>query len=325
MAGGNNKNKNKQAKAVKKVTHTAFIQLNPIFYLRFHRGRSPFDPFCVTFNLHTCFISYVQNTQEKTQKKTKSGSRSCCPWFLGSVLLLGAIGGLLAYDTQRNGGVFEKSATGKFLKDTGALPYVETAWTKSLSTSARGFQWAEANVPVYVNKTCVVLKPYGEFLKDLTIVGWTTTKEYVVAKTPVVVKFVSENSIDRSQCIKVCAGNSPTFFFPSLHHHTRRSRAMHLDCPIKLQTCQFQRGRPLLVQAPLFTQIALNFWKQKSLCKWIFFFFLHYFLFHLYWIQITLTEICFFFVTQWTTFTGKFEQSIKSNPNSGRRLLQLVS
>lgn len=140
----------------------------------------------------------AQNTQEKSQKKTKSSSRSCCPWFFGIILLLASIGGLLAWDTQRNGGVFENSAFGKILKDAGALPYVETAWTKSLSTSARGFQWAETNVPVYVNKTCVVLKPYGEFLKDLSIVGlnaagngWTVTKEYVVAKTPAVVSFVS--------------------------------------------------------------------------------------------------------------------------------------
>lgn len=119
--------------------------------------------------------------------------------------MLGAIGGLLAYDTQRNDGVFEKSAAGKFLKDTGALPYVEVAWTKSLSTSARGFQWAEANVPVYLNKTIVVLQPYGVVLKDLGIVGlnaakngWTVTKEYVATKTPIVANFVSTFFLLRS-------------------------------------------------------------------------------------------------------------------------------
>lgn len=112
--------------------------------------------------------------------------------------MLGLTGGLLAYDTQRNDGVFEKSAAGKFLKDTGALPYVEVAWFKTMSTSARGFQWAEANLPVYANVTYVALKPYGLFLKDLGIVGlnsakngWEVTKEYVALKTPVVVNFVS--------------------------------------------------------------------------------------------------------------------------------------
>lgn len=139
-----------------------------------------------------------QNPQEKSVKKSKNSSSSCCPWFFGSVLLFGAIGGLLAYDTQRNGGVFEKSAAGKFLKDTGALPYVKVGWTKTLSTSARGYQWAEVNVPVYANKTYTVLKPYGEVAKDLGIIGfnaakngWKVTQEYAASKTPVVVNFVS--------------------------------------------------------------------------------------------------------------------------------------
>lgn len=158
MAGGNNKNKQKQPKVAKKPS------------------------------------------QEKSQKKGKSQSKSsCCFWLLGSLVLFGAIGGLLAYDTQRNDGVFEKSAAGKFLKDTGALPYVEVAWTKSLSSSARGFQWAEVNVPIYANITYVALKPYGLFLKDLGIVGlnaakngWEVSKKYIAAKTPVVANFIEQ-------------------------------------------------------------------------------------------------------------------------------------
>lgn len=206
----------------------------------------------------------TQNTQEKSQKKAKSSSRSCCPWFLGIVLLLGAIGGLLAYDTQRNDGVFEKSATGKFLKDAGALPYVETAWFKSLSSSARGFQWAETNVPIYVNKTCVVLKPYGDFLIDLSIVGlnaakngWTVTKEYVVAKTPAVVSFVSTY-----YTIFIVVFNtkiSGLWLFEYNFIFSIRLRTMHQDYRKKLLTDQFPRGKSFLVQVRLFTQIALIF------------------------------------------------------------------
>lgn len=143
-------------------------------------------------------LDFFQAPQEKPQKKVKSsGKSSCCLYFFGSLLILSAIGGLLAYDTHRNGGIFEKSATGKFLKDSGALPYVEVAWTKSLSTSARGFQWAESNLPIYANVTYVVLKPYGEFLKDLGIIGinsakngWTVTKRYVAVKTPIATAYV---------------------------------------------------------------------------------------------------------------------------------------
>lgn len=159
-----------------------------------------------TWIFNSVSFLFQQPTSDKPQKKAKSTSKSsCCPYFFGILLVLGAIGGLLAYDTQRNDGVFEKSAAGKFLKDTGALPYVEVAWTKSLSTSARGFQWAEANVPVYLNKTIVVLQPYGVVLKDLGIVGlnaakngWTVTKEYVATKTPIVANFVSTFFLLRS-------------------------------------------------------------------------------------------------------------------------------
>jgi len=138
-------------------------------------------------------------TQEKSaQKKTKSSSSACC-WIFGSLLLTGLIAGLLAWDTSRHGGVFEKTATGNFLKKTGALPYVEVAYTKTLSNSARGFKWAEANVPVYANKTCVVLTPYVLVARDLGIIGlnaaksgWNATKDYVVSKAPVVTNVIEQ-------------------------------------------------------------------------------------------------------------------------------------
>lgn len=111
---------------------------------------------------------------------------------------------MLAYDTHANGGgVFAKSATGKFLAQTGALPYVEVAWTKSMSTGARGFQWAEKHVPVYANTVGTALRPYGDVLRDLAIVGWNSTRksfdvlcDCVRQKTPIVVNFVSSQKYD---------------------------------------------------------------------------------------------------------------------------------
>lgn len=123
---------------------------------------------------------------------------------MGSLLLSGLIVGLLAWDTNRHGGVFEKTATGDLLKRTGALPYVEVAYIKTLSNSARGFKWAEANVPVYANKSCVALKPYLLVAKDLGVIGlnagknaWGLARDYVVAKTPVVTNFVSTEILPR--------------------------------------------------------------------------------------------------------------------------------
>jgi TMEM214, C-terminal, caspase 4 activator len=83
------------------------------------------------------------------------------------------------------------------LKDVGALPYVETAWTVSMKYSARGFVWAENNLPVYYSKTRVVLEPYVDMSKDLGIIAWNgagkvwnNTKEIVSTKTPIVTDFV---------------------------------------------------------------------------------------------------------------------------------------
>lgn len=118
--------------------------------------------------------------------------------MFGSIILIGAIGALLNYDTNLHGGVFAKSTTGKLLQQAGVLPHVELAWTKSLSTSARGFQWAEKNVPVYTKYTCEVLTPYAQFSKDFAFIAWkairnglTVAGNYVVDKTPIVVDFVS--------------------------------------------------------------------------------------------------------------------------------------
>jgi hypothetical protein len=58
--------------------------------------------------------------QKKQSKKSEGGSRSCCKWFFGSFLLVGLIGGLIAYDTHAlHGGVFEESSVGRILKQTG--------------------------------------------------------------------------------------------------------------------------------------------------------------------------------------------------------------
>jgi len=105
--------------------------------------------------------STEQKTSNPKRKSVKKSSSSCCKYLLGSFILIGAIGALIAYDTQVNGnGVFEKSATGKWLKNAGLLPHVEAAWYKTMAVSARGYQWAEKNLPVY-------LKPVLELSCDL--------------------------------------------------------------------------------------------------------------------------------------------------------------
>lgn len=105
---------------------------------------------------------------------------------------------MISYDVHHHGGKFERSATGKFLKQTGALPYVEVAWYKSMSASAKGYLWTEQNLPIFVNQTCTTLRPYALLAKDFGLLGvkvagnaWTAATDLVAQKSPVVVNFVS--------------------------------------------------------------------------------------------------------------------------------------
>lgn len=118
--------------------------------------------------------------------------------MFGSLALIIAIAAAINYDVRTHGGVFEKSATGKFLKDTGMLPYVETVFFTSMSHGARSYQFLERTVPVYSKQTSNVLHPYWEFTKDLAVVAWNGLKQgfkrvfhLVDEKSPVVFDVVS--------------------------------------------------------------------------------------------------------------------------------------
>ncbi|XP_054745319.1 transmembrane protein 214 [Anastrepha obliqua] len=112
-------------------------------------------------------IAVVKSVQEKTtqQKKKQITSEQkkcgCCKWILGSFVLIVLIAGVLIYDTNVNGqGVFERSATGKVLKNAGVLPHVEKVWYMSMGAAARGYKWAEHHVPPYA-------KPAGQLACDV--------------------------------------------------------------------------------------------------------------------------------------------------------------
>ncbi|GAB0096932.1 Transmembrane protein 214 [Sergentomyia squamirostris] len=147
-------------------------------------------------------FSKHQNTQERiTSKKGEKATKSSsiCPWILGIFVLFGAIGGIIGYDVHLHGGKFEASTTGRFLKDTGALPYVETVWFTTMSYSARGYQWAEENVPVYYRQVSTALEPYCIFAVDFTKVLLNTVKRsvcsactYIQAKSPIIGNFVDQ-------------------------------------------------------------------------------------------------------------------------------------
>ncbi|XP_055916470.1 transmembrane protein 214 [Eupeodes corollae] len=136
-------------------------------------------------------LSLFGNVQDKStqqKKKTAAGKSSCgCKWFLGSIVLLAVIAGVLHYDTSINGkGVFANSATGKLLKKGGLLPHVEKAYVVVMTNTARGYKWAEQRVPGY-------MAPVGQLACDMFKLARNTAcsicgmiKDYSVAKWPAV-------------------------------------------------------------------------------------------------------------------------------------------
>ncbi|XP_058451577.1 transmembrane protein 214 isoform X2 [Malaya genurostris] len=152
----------------------------------------------------------LQQVQEKVaSKKNKSGKASkarpagpvrvCCTVVLGTFILFCLTGALISFDTYQAGGKFEKSHTGQLLKQAGLLPAVEDAWTSTLKHSARGYKWAEENVPVYYQITSKAVGPYIEFSIDLSKILWNGAKKgcgnvklLVEQKTPVVVDFIEQ-------------------------------------------------------------------------------------------------------------------------------------
>ncbi|XP_035915013.1 transmembrane protein 214 [Anopheles stephensi] len=153
----------------------------------------------------TSILKEVQGKSKKKQSSKASSKSSSsvtsvlCSFLLATFLLFGVTGALIGYDTYRAGGKFEASFTGQTLKQAGLLPAVQDAWTCTMKYSARGYKWAEANVPVYYQATSKALGPYVEFSIDFGKVLWNGTKKgfanaklLVEQKLPVVANFIEQ-------------------------------------------------------------------------------------------------------------------------------------
>lgn len=131
----------------------------------------------------------VQDKSTQQKKKTASGKSSsgCCKWFLGSLVLLAVIAGVLHYDTNTNGkGVFANSATGKMLKNAGLLPYVEKSYVVVMTNTARGYKWAEQTLPGYMAPVWQLLCDLYRIVRNAACSTCGIIKDYAVGKWPVV-------------------------------------------------------------------------------------------------------------------------------------------
>ncbi|KAH8248607.1 hypothetical protein KR032_001372 [Drosophila birchii] len=141
----------------------------------------------------------VQEKSSAQQKKNKQNAAAqkkkcgCCKWTLGSILVIALIAGALYYDTETNGkGVFEKSATGKVLKNAGVLPHVQKTWYTVMGAGARGYKWAEVNVPPYAEPALKTTCDLWKLARNAVCNIYQNGKGYFGAKWPVVAKFIDQ-------------------------------------------------------------------------------------------------------------------------------------
>ncbi|XP_034666782.1 uncharacterized protein LOC117900501 isoform X2 [Drosophila subobscura] len=141
----------------------------------------------------------VQEKSSAQQKKNKQNSASqkkkcgCCKWTLGSIFIIALIAGALYYDTEVNGkGLFEKSATGKVLKNAGVLPHVQKGWYVTMGASARGYKWAEKHVPPYAEPALKTAGDLWKLARNAACNVFQSGKGYFNTKWPVIAKFIDQ-------------------------------------------------------------------------------------------------------------------------------------
>ncbi|XP_017854347.1 uncharacterized protein LOC108607810 [Drosophila busckii] len=153
-----------------------------------------------------------KNKQSSTQKK-KCG---CCKWALGSILIVALIAGALYYDTEVNGkGVFEKSATGKVLKNAGVLPHVQKGWYTTMSASARGYKWAEKHVPPYAQPAIKLACDCWKLLRNASCNAYTNALNLWQSKWPAMAKFIDQYVPEFSHKLEAFAAGVKDLFVSS--------------------------------------------------------------------------------------------------------------
>ncbi|XP_034101520.1 transmembrane protein 214 isoform X1 [Drosophila albomicans] len=161
--------------------------------------------------------SVLKTVQEKSsaqQKKNKQNASQkkkcgCCKWALGSIFIIALIAGALCYDTETNGkGVFEKSATGKILKNAGVLPHVQKAWYVTMGASARGYKWAEEHVPPYAEPALKTGCNLWKLARNACCNAYTNGLNYWRLKWPAVAKFIDQYVPDLSKKLEAFAAGA---------------------------------------------------------------------------------------------------------------------
>ncbi|XP_017154101.1 transmembrane protein 214 isoform X1 [Drosophila miranda] len=186
-------------------TSTNLLAKSPVYHTFLHDLRLLNEELQSSKRRESCLddlIGVLVTVQEKSsaqQKKNKQNSATqkkkcgCCKWTLGSIFIIALIAGALCYDTEVNGkGLFEKSATGKVLKNAGVLPHVQRAWYVTMGASARGYKWAEEHVPPYAEPAIKTSVDLWKLARNAACNIIQSGKGYLNTKWPVLAKFIDQ-------------------------------------------------------------------------------------------------------------------------------------
>ncbi|XP_023219707.1 transmembrane protein 214-A-like isoform X2 [Centruroides sculpturatus] len=121
------------------------------------------------------------------------------PWRHFIIFLFFGIGTFLIYDINLYGS-FERSRSGKFLKESGILNACEQARGRITSYSQKSLEWLNKNVPVYYSKACNICRPYLELFWENFFLFceyvWDSTadiREWLIIKIPPILDWLSEH------------------------------------------------------------------------------------------------------------------------------------
>ncbi|XP_013789846.1 transmembrane protein 214-like [Limulus polyphemus] len=139
------------------------------------------------------FTACVSNCNELFAKMT---ARSF-PWRRLLMFFMFVVSAALAYDIHVHGS-FQKSQTGKFLKDIGVLAVCQQAWGRITVYSNKAYRWAENHVPVYYRKVSTFFGYYLEIFWTnffaLCMYVWNSTqglRDWINVKIPPLLEWLN--------------------------------------------------------------------------------------------------------------------------------------
>ncbi|XP_075217451.1 transmembrane protein 214 isoform X2 [Lycorma delicatula] len=130
--------------------------------------------------------------------KKMSSQRSSFPVSKFILIIFLSLGAIVYFDVT-NHGSFKASSTGRFTKDIGIYPHVESAIKHSKIYFDRSYDWGVKNIPVYYKKTVEVSKPYLASFTEYSFIVYKQVQKALV----VILAYAGEKLAFISQWVSI--------------------------------------------------------------------------------------------------------------------------